>query len=89
MFNKLYREGEVPSSVKGRGVWQWFGDEYLFSPFGPPNTVDTRDWECECGFKWYLSEIKTIFKSHCPKCGRWIGLRMKFKHKQRKLDDFK
>ena len=74
---KLYRIGEVPADLKGRGVWLKFGNEMLFSPFDSPAKVDhfpEFDWTCEyCKQPWYKSQvIKNEY--HCPRCGKWAGL---------------
>jgi len=69
---KLYRKEEVPEDLKGRGVWQRFGNETLFSPFGgTPELVNPTDWICEhCKQPWYRNQVVKN-EYHCPRCGRW------------------
>lgn len=88
---RLYKEGEVPSDLKGRGVWGMYGEERLFCPFGGNGThlVDS-DWQCKnCGRKWYYNDLVKNCNSHCPTCGLWIGLKgLKFNGKQKNLEEF-
>ncbi len=73
--HKLYREGEVPKELRGKGIWRKYGNELLFSPFnGTSELVNPTDWTCEyCKQPWYKNQvIKNEY--HCPRCGRWAGL---------------
>lgn len=74
-INKLYREGNVPEDLKGRGIWERFANEILFSPFnGPGRLIYPTDWKCEyCKGKWYINKVIEN-EYHCPWCGQWAGL---------------
>jgi DNA-directed RNA polymerase subunit RPC12/RpoP len=87
---KLYRKGEVPEDLQGRGVWERFGGEVLFAPFGGGAQAVDTDWQCKnCGRKWYRNDIIKNHQAHCPTCGAWVGLNgLKFKIKQKGLDEF-
>lgn len=72
-FNKiLYRKGEVPEELEGRGMWVRYGKETLFRPFGPPTQV--MDWKCEkCGYETLKCFIMGDCNYFCPSCNEWAG----------------
>ena len=93
--NRLYRKGEVPEELKGRGVWQKFGNEMLFVPFGrDPNDRESHligaDWRCKyCGTLWYYKKVIEDYNAHCPRCGKWMGLKgLKFNGVQKGIKEF-
>ncbi len=70
---KLYKI--IPEELKGRGIFQRFGGEVLFSPFGGNTRVVNADWVCDnCGFEWFSTQIKEEFEFHCPRCKSWVGV---------------
>jgi len=83
----LYKKEDIPKGLEGKGTFEWYGSEYLFSPFGGNSIAINTDWTCKnCGKEWYYNDIIKHYDSHCPMCGRWIGLNgLKFKQKQNSL----
>ena len=72
----LYRKDEIPKELEGKGIWQRYGDEVLFSPFGGNIAIESNvnrfDWKCHvCGWLEQWSVIKMFRKYKCPNCGSW------------------
>jgi len=83
----LYKEGEVPPRVVGRGMWRKFGNEVLFSPFTGGGRLIGLDWECSvCGCKWYKNELKKIYDCKCPVCKTEISFKFDLNNIKEWLD---
>ena len=86
----LYKREEIPEDLRGRGVFVRFGGEVLFSPFGGNTQVVGTDWTCQnCGSKWYYHDVIANYNAHCPRCGKWVGIKgLKFNGVQKHIEEF-